>query len=219
VPHPQGRLYVEKHEVRMGHPASVIMVPTETKGGPVPETRTEGKYDMSFFIEEYLRRGYRDIVVLVSDVDEKQDWHGTEHRTETVVARKDEEFTRADAYQKAEFGPGGSRDISITETVITEQAYSGLVQGQRVLDTPEIRKDFDRSQAVTEKAKAIKDSIEAVAPTCPVHGKRMKLVQGPMAVFFGCVKGSKCSEKRWLTEQQKKRTEIFRKVPGGFGRL
>jgi hypothetical protein len=177
------------------------------------------RYDMSFFIEEYLRRGYRDIVVVVSDVDEKQDWHGTEHRTETVVARKGEEFTRADAYQKAEFGPGGSRDISIAETVITEQAYCGLAQGQRVLDTPEIRKDFDRRQAVTEKAKTVKDSIESVAPTCPVHEKRMKLVQGPKAVFFGCVKGTKCSEKRWLTEEQKKRAEIFRKVPGGLGSL
>ena len=112
---------------------------------------TGGRYDMSFFIEEYLRRGYQDIVVLASDVDEKQDWHGTEHRSETVVARKGEQFTRADAYQKAEFGPGGSRDISISEIGITEEAYSGLVQGQRALDTPEIRMDFDRRQAVTEK--------------------------------------------------------------------
>ena len=174
---------------------------------------------MSFFIEEYLRRGYRDIVVLASDVDEKQDWHGTEHRTETVVARKGPAFTRADAYQKAEFGPGGSREISITETAITEQAYSGSAQGQPALDTPEVRADFNSRQAITEKAKAVKDSIEAAAPICSVHGKRMKLVQGPKAVFFGCVKGSKCSEKRWLTGEQKKRSEIFRKVPGGLGRL
>jgi hypothetical protein len=47
----------------------------------------------------------------------------------------------------------------------------------------------------------------------------MKLIQGPKAVFFGCVKGAKCLEKRWLTGEQKKRAEIFGKVPGGLGRL
>ncbi len=171
---------------------------------------------MSFFTEEYLRRGYRDIVVLTSDVDEKQDWHGTEHRTETVVARKGQGFARADAYQMVEFGPGGSRDISITETAINEEAYSGFVQRQPVLDTSEIRKDFDLRRAITEEARTTKESIEAAAPSCPVHSEKMKLVQGPKAFFFGCVKGTKCSEKQWLTAKHKKQAEIFRKVPGGY---
>jgi len=36
---------------------------------------TEGRYDMSFFIEEYLRRGYQDIVVLASDVGVRARWY------------------------------------------------------------------------------------------------------------------------------------------------
>ena len=130
-----------------------------------------------------------------------------------MAARKGAGFVRAATYQKKEFGPGGTADVSISESPITEQEYFEARQEGPLLDSASVRDDFAVRQQLSEQAKSVKESIEAQAPSCPVHGKRMKLVRGPKAFFFGCVKGVKCSEKAWLTAAQKDAARILDKVP------
>jgi hypothetical protein len=53
------------------------------------------------------------------------------------------------------------------------------------------------------------EELEAQAPECPVHGKKMKLVRGPKVYFFGCVKGTKCGKKAWLSSKQRKTARVL----------
>jgi len=168
---------------------------------------------MSWFLQEYLQRGLRDIVVVSSHDEEKQDWHGTENRNETAVAKKGTTFVRVQSHQFIEFGPGGANTKSVGESEISEAEYQKAAQGGKVLDTPDERRTFEQAAKKIEQAKKVKKELEAQAPECPVHGKKMKLVRGPKVYFYGCVKGVKCGKKAWLSPEQKRAARVLDKVP------
>lgn len=59
-------------------------------------------------LEDYLRQGYRDIVLIGGESHEDKDFHETERNTEIVVAKKGAGFLRATGFEKRQCGPGGT---------------------------------------------------------------------------------------------------------------
>jgi hypothetical protein len=163
---------------------------------------------MNTLLDEYLRRGYSDIVLLEGDHSERGDWYGTETSTQTVVAKRGAEFVRVSGVEKHTFGPKGKHNADIVrEQQITREEYETLSDGNPFLDSAAIRSSFEEKTVGFEQARSVKKELESDAPNCPVHNKPMKLARGPKAYFFGCSRYPKCLEKRWLTPTQKAQAE------------
>jgi hypothetical protein len=168
---------------------------------------------MSYFTDEYIRAGYKDIVIVDSSEEEKGDWHGTEKHYETAVARRGDNFVQLRSYEMKEFGPGGSHDLSIAPAAITRKEYEAAAKGRKVVDTPEVRARFEKWEKDARLAETIKSSLEGQAPECEDHTRKMRLVRGPKQYFWGCPKYPKCRNIKWLSDDQKKIAKKLDKLP------
>ncbi len=168
---------------------------------------------MSYFINEYLRRGYKGIVVESESEEEKGDFHATEKHYETALAEKDGKFVHLKSYEKVEFGPGCSHDLSIVESPATSAEYNIASHGKRFLDTEDVRAQFEAHEKNVAKAAQIRAELRAEAPECEVHGKKMTLEKGPKQYFWGCPKFPSCTEKKWLSGEQKRKANALNKLP------
>lgn len=152
---------------------------------------------MPSLLDDYLLRGYSDIVLINSESHEEKDFHGTERGTETVVARKGALFIRASGFEQNQYGPGGNSYCEIRgEEEITREEYERLSSGRSTLDTSEERQKYIARKASED----MRAQLEKDAPACPEHGVPMKLRKGPNQFFFVC---PKCSYKARLSPQQK----------------
>lgn len=149
----------------------------------------------SAFIEDYLKRGFSDIVVVDYSHEEERHGYNNETTMETIVAKRGGKFVyfRISSYQ--DFNPHRpSRDVTPgAEIEISEAEYRNESRGKPILETA----------AVQEKLSAITE-LAQVTPRCPNHHDLfvVRTNSKTRVRFWGCPSFPKCQVTQPMTGEQ-----------------
>jgi hypothetical protein len=134
---------------------------------------------VSDFLKHYLEHGLSEIIFESSKTSEKGNAYGRETTTETVVARKGNQYVRVVAIQRDSFAPraAGSSSGVDSETVITLAAYKVAAKGRAILDSAEalqalkqaeenLNAHYAKQAAIREKQAPLGARLEKLTPKC-----------------------------------------------------
>jgi hypothetical protein len=161
----------------------------------------------SEFVEEYLKLGLSDIVVVDYSHEEERRGYENEKTDETVVAKQKGKFVRFHISLYQNFNPHRpSRDLTPGSVMeITEEEYKKEADGKPVLET----------KAAAEKLKAAHD-LSLITPLCPQH--RVSFIvrtnSKTRVKFWGCPRFPNCQASQpFSSEHLRLYTIVSRSTP------
>lgn len=143
--------------------------------------------NISEFLPNYVRLGLSDIVVILHDFREENRGWGDEDVTETIVARKGDDFVKvsASAHHHVGFGSGGGHHIG-PEEPISQLEYEKLTEGKKTIDTSAARKEVELERARLVRHDELERNLNQLAPVCPECGAKLIWRTGKRGPFWGC---------------------------------
>jgi ssDNA-binding Zn-finger/Zn-ribbon topoisomerase 1 len=149
----------------------------------------------SEFVEDYLKRGFSDIVVIDYSHEEERYGYNNETTTETVVAKKGDTFIQFNVSLYQKFNPHRpSRELTPgSEMRISEAEYRSKAEGKPILET----------KAVSEKLEASAE-LRQITPVCPHHNIQLivRWNSKKKQNFWGCPRFPNCNITQNFTPKQ-----------------
>jgi|SRR6185437_2573003 len=167
---------------------------------------------MSYFLEEYLSRGFANIFTVHYETHEESGGFQNEYTSESVVAERNGKFFRLEAQEKRKYGPRPKVRQSVTEHEIGSPEYQRLAAEGRRLDTPEARRRLEDEKKRQTLCDDLGSQLDASAPDCPVHKTKMRRKVGQNGPFWGCPEFPDCRRTRSFSEEQSKKYEEYRSM-------
>jgi len=160
---------------------------------------------MSDLLNEYLRMGLSDIIVLDHTWHEEAGGSQAEDTTETVVARKGEAFLRIKVLETVTFGWGAKRWFGVSsEEEITKKQYLTLALGKEKIDSTEAVKKIQDSASHLKRMDEFLERIEEMAPNCGECKSKLEAKSGKFGPFWGCPRFPKCRGTAKMASEAKK---------------
>jgi topoisomerase-like DNA binding C4 zinc finger protein len=164
---------------------------------------------MAEFLEEYLRIGLSQVVVIDHRHSEERSGYQNEHTHETIVAYDGNRFVRVEASESRIFAPPGGHEFGLSSPEeITEAEYKQLTKGQERSDTPSALKALADRKASQEHQKQASEQLHAITPKCPKCGQPLTYRNGPRGRFWGCKSYPACNGTASFTAEHTRLFEI-----------
>ena len=164
---------------------------------------------MAEFLEEYLRMGLSQIVVIDYSHTEERSGYQNEHTHETVVAYDGKRFVRAEASESRIFAPPGGHEFGVSSPKeISEAEYKQLTAGKERSDTPSAIQSIADRKAAREQQKRASEQLQAITPKCPKCGQPLTYRSGPRGRFWGCKSYPACNGTAPFTAEHTRLYEI-----------
>lgn len=160
--------------------------------------------DSSQFLEDYLKSGLSQIVVISYEHHESGSGHAGQ-TTETVVAKKGNKFIRATLHEERRFQARPGSGKSLDEEEISEKEYKKLVGARTVIDSSDVLADLEERKERAAKYSKFRTEFLETTPDCPKCGGRMVNRKGPHGQFWGCSDYPRCRGTADFSLETKKR--------------
>jgi hypothetical protein len=169
---------------------------------------------MAEFLDEYLRAGLSQIVVIDYSHKEESSGYQNEHTHETVVAFDGRRYVRAECGESKIFSPPGGREFSGPSTVeITKAQYEELSKGLARSDTPAAVQALKDRKATRKVSHETSEQLHASAPKCPKCGNPLTPRNGPRGRFWGCKSYPACNGTAPFTSEHHRLYDIASRLP------
>ena len=166
----------------------------------------------SEFLEKYLEKGFRNIIILDHDFKETASGH-EEWTNETAVAKKGKKFVKIELHEHLRFlgGPPPGGGLSIESEGISEKEFQKLAGKRSRIDTEEALDKLEAQKKRLEQSTKLHERFMKTAPDCPRCGKHMVNRRGPRGEFWGCRDYPECKGTANFSPESRKRFAQYMK--------
>jgi hypothetical protein len=164
----------------------------------------------SEFLEEYLKRGFSEIVVLSHEHREETSGMQTEWTDERAAARKRGKYFEIEVHEKQKFGPKGGRNLNLSEKEISERQYKKLILDRAIIDTESARAELTKRAERDQRSTELYSKVTGRAPKCPDCGTRLVPRKSAFGMFWGCPSYPACEGKEKFSRADQKAYEDWR---------
>lgn len=166
----------------------------------------------SEFLEKYLEKGFRNIIILDHEFKETASGH-EEWTNEIAVAKKGKKFVKIELREHLRFLGGHHRGaVFRSRARRSPRRSSRNLPGKRSrIDTEEALEELEAQKKRLEQSTKLHERFMKTAPDCPRCGKHMVNRRGPRGEFWGCSDYPECKGTANFSPESRKRFAEYMK--------